>query len=102
MDPIKPKILFITPVMPMEYGGGPGMRSHMYLKAFQRDYDVYILVLDRTLQGDCTVSDFVKDSCVDIKVIPLNNSGTWYHKTTKAYQEPFVEGPFFSFIYHAL
>ena len=83
-----PKLLFISPVVPNDSGGGPGMRSHMFLKAFQRGYDVHLLVLDRTLQKKVSVSDSVKKECVDVKVISLSNTGTWYHKRLRQIKSP--------------
>jgi glycosyltransferase involved in cell wall biosynthesis len=43
-DPARPRLLFITPILPEEGGNGLAMRAEAVLKRFKRDYDVSLLV----------------------------------------------------------
>jgi polysaccharide biosynthesis protein PslH len=67
----KPRLLYLSPVIPAVTGNGLAMRAAMVLRCLAEQYDVYLLVVPLYLPYDARVPGAISDLCRCAVVAPL-------------------------------
>lgn len=72
----RPKVLFVSPILPETQGNGLAMRAASLIRALHPEFDVSLLVLSPISWEDGVLEDQLKNICSDYRRVPIPNQKT--------------------------
>ena len=64
---MKPRLLFLSPVVPSHCGNGPAMRAHSFVRVLSNAYDIHLLVTGYA----AAEPPGLRELCREVAVVPL-------------------------------
>lgn len=70
----RPRLLFLSPIVPQLTGNGLAMRAGALLEALSRTHDVYLLVIPVSGRPGDRLPDRLEEACLAVESVPLSPS----------------------------